>query len=159
MTMMIRGTAWSCLFAAAAFFGAPAMAADVANEVAALHAADQAWLKAYNGNDPAAAAALYDENAVFMPPGAASVTGRAAIKAYFVTDMDGAAKQGVKFHLGDKPTGGANGDLGWASGTYSVTDKTGKVVETGKYLSVSPKVNGKWLYVRDTYNADAPPAK
>lgn len=33
-------------------------------------------------------------------------------------------------------------------------DKAGKVVETGKYLSVSKKVGGKWLYVRDTWNGD-----
>ncbi|MEP6939105.1 MAG: DUF4440 domain-containing protein [Rudaea sp.] len=159
MSMIMKATALACLFSVWALFGTQAHAADAATDVAALHAADQAWLKAYNGNDPASAAALYDENAVFMPPGAPSVIGRAAIKAYFTTDMDGVAKQGVKFHLGDKPAGGASGDLGWASGSYSVTDKAGKVVETGKYLSVSKKAGGKWLYVRDTYNADAPPAK
>jgi hypothetical protein len=32
------------------------------------------------------------------------------------------------------------------------------VVETGKFLSVSRKKDGKWLYIRDTWNADAPPA-
>jgi hypothetical protein len=39
-----------------------------------------------------------------------------------------------------------------------VKDKAGKVVETGKYLSVSMKKGGKWLYVRDTWNADSAPA-
>ena len=34
----------------------------------------------------------------------------------------------------------------------------GAVVETGKFLSVSRKKYGKWLYIRDTWNADAPPA-
>jgi hypothetical protein len=38
-----------------------------------------------------------------------------------------------------------------------VTDKSGKVLEAGKYLSVSMKKAGKWLYVRDTWNADAAP--
>jgi len=33
----------------------------------------------------------------------------------------------------------------------------GAVVETGKFLSVAPKKDGKWLYIRDTWNADAPP--
>jgi len=32
----------------------------------------------------------------------------------------------------------------------------GAVVETGKFLSVSRKKDGKWLYIRDTWNADAP---
>jgi hypothetical protein len=39
-----------------------------------------------------------------------------------------------------------------------VKDKAGKVIETGKYLSVSMKKDGKWLYVRDTWNADGAPA-
>ena len=34
------------------------------------------------------------------------------------------------------------GNLGWASGTYSAKDKAGKMVETGKYLSVSVKKDG-----------------
>lgn len=48
--------------------------------------------------------------------------------------------------------------MGWQSGTYVVKDKAGKVVETGKYLSVSMKKDGKWPYVRDTWNADGAPA-
>jgi hypothetical protein len=47
--------------------------------------------------------------------------------------------------------------MGWESGTYTATVK-GAVVETGKFLSVSRKKNGKWLYLRDTWNADAAPA-
>jgi hypothetical protein len=40
---------------------------------------------------------------------------------------------------------------------YAVTVK-GAVVETGKYLSVSRKKDGKWLYIRDTWNSNTPPA-
>ena len=29
-------------------------------------------------------------------------------------------------------------------------------MDSGSYLSVSRKLNGKWLYVRDTYNSDRP---
>jgi hypothetical protein len=50
-----------------------------------------------------------------------------------------------------------SGNMGWESGTYKVTVK-GAVVETGKFLSVSRKKDGKWHYVRDTRNADAPVA-
>ena len=46
--------------------------------------------------------------------------------------------------------------MGWESGTYTATVK-GAVVESGKFLSVSRKKDGKWLYIRDTWNADAPP--
>jgi hypothetical protein len=49
-----------------------------------------------------------------------------------------------------------NGDWGWNSGSYTIQDGSGQSVDSGSYLSVSHKVGGKWLYVRDTYNSDQP---
>ena len=86
------------------------------------------------------------------------MNGRAAIKAFFVKDTAESQKAGVSFTLGAKPAGGVSGNMGWQSGTHAVKDKAGKVVETGKYLSVSTRKDGHWLYVRDTWNADGPPA-
>ncbi len=157
MTTMTKAAGLSCLLAVSALFGVAAFAAGEPPDVAAIHAADQAWLKAYNAGDANAVAGLYDENAILMPPGAPAVHGRAAIHTFFVSDTAASKKAGVVFHLGPKPDGGANGDMGWSSGTYSVTDSKGKVVETGKYLSVSKKEGGKWLYIRDTWNADGAP--
>lgn len=135
------------------------VAADSTKEVAALQAVDQAWVKAYNTGDADVMASFYDEDAVLLPPGAPAANGRAAIRAFLAKDSAESVKAGVAFSLGAKPAGGASGDLGWQSGTYAVKDKTGKVLDTGKYLSVSKKVSGKWLYVRDTWNSDgAPPA-
>jgi hypothetical protein len=71
--------------------------------------------------------------------------------------MAESAKGGIALSLGAKPAGGVSGDMGWQSGTYAVKDKAGKVLDTGKYLSVSMKKDGKWLYVRDTWNSDTPP--
>jgi len=134
----------------------PVLAVEPANEVTAIHAVDQAWLKAYTSGDAEAISRLYDDNALLMPPNAPPVKGRAAIKAYFTRDMAETSKAGVSMAFGPKPDGGANGDLGWASGTFTVKDKGGKTLATGKYLSVSKKVNGKWLYWRDTWNTDKP---
>ena len=91
-----------------------------------------------------------------LPPGAPPATGREAIRAFFANDMAESGEAGVRFILGAKPDGGVSGPWGWSSGTYVVKDKSGKVVETGKYLSVSEKVGGMWLYGRDTWNADGP---
>ncbi|TLY53608.1 MAG: SgcJ/EcaC family oxidoreductase [Gammaproteobacteria bacterium] len=154
MIAMRKAAGLSFLLVAFEFFAADALAADPAAEVKALQAVDHTWVKAYNAGDAPAAASLYDENAILMPPGAQSVRGRAAIRAFLASDMAASAKAGVTFHLGEKSDGGVTGAMGWVSGTYSVTDKSGKVVETGKYLSVSKKENGKWLYVRDTWNSD-----
>ena len=86
-----------------------------------------------------------------MPAGAPEVKGRDAIRKYY------AAEEGRK--PGDsevilESTQGVSGNLGWSSGRNRVTaDGT---TSTGKFLSVSRKVNGKWLYIRDTWNDDAP---
>ena len=136
-----------------------AAAADPAPELAAVHAVDDAWLKAFNGGDADTLAAQYDERAVLLPPGAPAVHGRTAIRAFFANMISGVTKDGLVFELGANPGGGVRGDLGWSSGSYAIKDKAGKVVDTGKYLSVSRKKDGKWLYVRDTWNSDGPPPK
>jgi len=146
------------LGAAALIAFGSAFAADApASDLAALEGVDQAWMKAFNSGNAEALAALYDEKAVLLPPGAAAVNWRSAIRKFFDKEVAGAAKAGVSFSLASKPAGGVAANMGWQSGTYTVKDKSGKVLETGKYLSVSNKKDGKWLYVRDTWNADAPP--
>ncbi len=157
MTTMTKAMSWCVLFALTMLCGGEVFAADAAADVAAMHAVDQAWLKGYNAGDADALAALYDEQALLMPPGAPAQHGRAAIRAFLAADVAASAKAGITFHLGANPDGGANGDMGWVSGTYSVTDKSGKVIDTGKYLSVSKKQGGKWRYIRDTWNSDGAP--
>lgn len=152
-----KAAALVCLVFSLGFFS-PRSSADPAADMAALQAADQSWLKAYNSGNVDGVASLYDEQAVLLPPGAPSTSGRAAIRAFFAKDIAESSKAGISFALGAKSAGGASGDMGWQSGTYVVKDKTGKVLDTGKYLSVSMKKGGKWLYVRDTWNSDGPPA-
>jgi len=156
--IVIRGTAKLFFIGTLALFSLESSAAGSAKELAALHAVDQAWVKAaYNAGDADGVANLYDEHAVLLPPGAPGVSGRAAIRAFFAKDTAASAKDGVTFSLGSTPGGGVSGAMGWASGTYAVKDQSGRVVDTGKYLSVSMKKGGKWLYVRDTWNSDAAP--
>jgi len=126
----------------------------------AIRAQTTSWGKAYNGGDAKAVAALYAEDALLLPPGASGVNGRAAILEFFTKDIAGAKAAGAVFELNPKTDVGVSGNMGWESGTYKATVK-GAVVETGMFLSVSRKKDGKWLYVRDTWNADAssaPPA-
>jgi uncharacterized protein (TIGR02246 family) len=127
-----------------------------ADEVA-IRAQTTSWGKAYNGGDAKAVAALYAEDALLLPPGVSGVSGRAGILQYFTKDIAGSKAAGAVFALNPKTDVGVSGNMGWESGTYKVTVK-GAVVETGKFLSVSRKKDGKWLYIRDTWNADAPPA-
>jgi uncharacterized protein (TIGR02246 family) len=124
---------------------------------AAIRAQTTSWGKAYNGGDAKAVAAQYAEDAMLLPPGAAGVRGRAAILAFFTKDIADSKAAGAVFVLPANTDVGVSGDMGWESGTYKVTVK-GAVVESGKFLSISRKRDGKWLYIRDTWNADAPPA-
>lgn len=158
-TKMIRSRSalWLVLglIALTGVLAGPARAAATADETA-IRAQTTAWEKAYNGGDAKALAALYAEDALLLPPGAAGVSGRAAIQAYLAKDIAGSKAAGVVFVIDPKTDVGVSRDMGWESGKYKVTVK-GATVETGKFLSVSRKKDGKWLYVRDTWNSDAPP--
>jgi uncharacterized protein (TIGR02246 family) len=130
-------------------------AADTASDEAALKATTVAWLQAYNVGDVEKIVALYAEDAVLMPPHAAVARGHAAIRAFLTADTAGAKAAGIKIVPGTS-TAGVDGNTGWESGSYTVTNASGAVVDSGSYLSVSHKSNGKWLYYRDTYNSDRP---
>jgi uncharacterized protein (TIGR02246 family) len=134
----------------------PAPAAiDTTADEAALKAATLTWLEAYNAGDVEKIVALYAEDAVLMPPHAPVANGHAAIRAFLTADTAGAKAAGIKLVPGTS-TAGVSGNTGWESGTYTVTNASGATVDSGSYLSVSHKSNGKWLYYRDTFNSDRP---
>ena len=136
---------------------APAAAplVDTAADETALKSITAAWLDAYNAGDVEKIVAMYERDAVLMPPHAAVANGQAAIRAFLTTDTAAAKAAGVKLVPG-AATAGVAGDTGWESGSYTIADASGATVDSGSYMSVSRKSNGKWLYIRDTYNSDRP---
>jgi ketosteroid isomerase-like protein len=128
---------------------------DTAAEEAALKAITAAWLQSYNAGDVAKMVEMYADDAVLMPPHAAVVTGHAGIRAFLTTDTAAAKAAGVKIVPGGA-TAGVAGDTGWESGSYTIADASGATLDSGSYLSVARKSNGKWFYVRDTWNSDRP---
>jgi ketosteroid isomerase-like protein len=116
-------------------------AGDPAADEAALKADSGAWFDAYNGGNADGVANLY-----------------AAIKAYIEPDIKATKEAGLTVKNGELTGAGASGDLAWLSGTFSLVNASGDTVDTGKYLSVHRRENGKWLMIRDTWNSDAPPA-
>jgi uncharacterized protein (TIGR02246 family) len=161
MTKQLLALAFGLSLMTACAAPAPAPVDTTADQTA-IKEVTTTWFKAYNSGDAATGAALYAEDAVLMPPHAPVTNGRAAIQAFLAKDSAGTKAAGLTLVNGAE-TAGVNGDWGWNSGAYTVVDGSGKVVDSGSYLSVSRKVDGKWLYVRDTYNSDqpmpAPPAK
>jgi uncharacterized protein (TIGR02246 family) len=122
---------------------------------AAIRAQTMAWEKAYNSGDAKGVAAQYADDALLLPPGSPAVSGRAAILTFFTKDIADSKAAGAEFVIDPKTDVGVSGDMGWESGRYTATVK-GAVVESGKFLSVSRKKDGKWLYIRDIWNADTP---
>ncbi len=114
MIAVKKAAKFSCMAIALAVCSINSSAADPAADVAAIHAVDQVWVKAYNSGDVDTVVSLYAEHAVLLPPGAPSANGRAAIRAFFEKDTAASAQDGVKFSLGAKPDGGVSGDMGWA---------------------------------------------
>lgn len=129
---------------------APASAADKE----AVRAVNVSWFKAYNAHDVDAISALYADDAVLSAPGAPSARGAAAIQQAFQKDIAAATKAGVSNNAGTNEELGVSGDLAWEWNTYSATDKSGKVVEKGKYVTVFERRNGKWVIIRDIWNSD-----
>jgi uncharacterized protein (TIGR02246 family) len=136
--------------------GCAPTAPDTAADDAAIRTVSPAWATAYNAGDADALVALYAEDAVVNPPGVPAASGHAAIREYFVKDVDAAKAAGVVFNLTTSDVG-VSGDLGWESGTFTVTDKSGATIETGKYVSLFQKRDGKWLLFRDIWNSDTAP--
>ena len=132
-------------------------AQDVAADEAAMKAEAAVWFDHFNKGDADAMAALYAEDALVLPDKAPAKQGRAAFREYIAGEIASMKAAGLSFKDGGPSGAGVSGDLGWISGTYSVVDASGKAVDTGKYLSVHRRTNGKWLYIRDTWNSDVAP--
>lgn len=118
---------------------------------------DQGWASAYNAGDADKIVAMYADDAVLMPPGAPAAKGHAAMRAFLLKDMASSKRDGMTLAIEDGASG-SSGDLGWHSGTFSVTDAAGKTAGTGKYVEVWQKRGGKWVLFRDIWNYDAPAA-
>lgn len=137
------------LLALAAVLVAVPSFADESEEFAA---GVKAWENGYNAKDAAAVAALYAEDGTIMPPHAAMATGREAIEAYLKTDIAAAPGKLTITYVGSE----SSGNLAYSHGTFSVADETGKTVDSGKWLEVRKKVNGKWMILYDIWNSDLP---
>jgi uncharacterized protein (TIGR02246 family) len=140
-------------FTACAPAAAPAV--DAAAEEAALKAITVAWFEAYNAGEVEKIVGMYTEDAVLMPPHAPVANGHAAIRTFLTTDTAAAKAAGVKLVAGPAAAG-FEGNTGWESGSYTIADASGATVDSGSYLTVARKSDGKWLLTRDTYNSDRP---
>jgi uncharacterized protein (TIGR02246 family) len=147
-TVFVLGTALVALTGCATPGPTPA-------DEAAVRAVNPAWFAAHSAGDADGVAALYAEDAVLSIPGMPPLRGRAAIKDALVKDIASMREAGLTNKAGDAPEFGIVADMAWEWSTFSVLDKSGATVDTGKYVTVHAKKDGKWLIVRDIWNMDS----
>lgn len=131
---------------------------DTAADKTKLEADALSWFDHFAKADSESLANLYAEDALVMPPGGPAVTGRPAIKTFLAGMATGAKTAGISLKQGTVTGSDVSGDMGWISGTYTVQDSTGATLDSGNYMSVHHRTNGAWLYIRDIWNSDRPPA-
>ena len=131
---------------------------DTTADEATIRAAAPAWAAAYNAGEVDKVVATYWDDAVLQPPGAPAAAGSAAIHEFIAADTAATKAAGLKLVIEENGTVDVSGDLAYEAGNFSVVDASGKAVDKGKYLGVFLRKDGKWRYIRDTWNSDNAPA-
>jgi uncharacterized protein (TIGR02246 family) len=124
-------------------------------DVAAIRAADDAWIQAFRDNDDAALVALYSEDAVIMPPNEPAVESRAAVRAYHEADLVTVTEYSESILEIDGRDG-----LAYIRGTSSMVgigEDGEPVTESSKFLVILRKqADGSWLITHEIWNSDLP---
>ncbi len=121
-----------------------------------IEAMEAAYAVASNAKNVDGVAVYYAADAQSLADDEPTRVGMDAIKAGIRKDMDAdTADLTISFAV----TGvWAAGDYATETGTSTVKDKNGKVVETGKYMTLFELRDGKYVAIRDIWNSDAPKA-
>jgi len=126
----------------------------------ALRETDDQCSKAAGSKDVDKTVSYYADDAVMMPPNAASINTKDAIRKTW-SDMLTSPGMSISWKA-TKVEVAKSGDIGFVSGTYEITmnDATGKPMnDKGKYLEVWEKQkDGKWKCGADMWNSDLPAA-
>jgi len=112
-----------------------------------------------NQKNAAAAANLYDENAMLLPPNEKTVSGRTEIQKYWQSAIDA----GVGDVSVSTVEAHSNGALGYEVGRYYLTTHNSNGIttpETGKYVELLKRdSSGKWISICGIWNADSTAAQ
>lgn len=118
-----------------------------------IEAMEAAYAVASNAKDVDGVAAYYASDAHSLADNEPTRVGidaiKAGIKKEFEMDTTGMT---ISFKTTDV---WADGKYAVETGTSTVTDKDGKVAHTGKYMTLFELRDGKYIAIRDMWNADA----
>ena len=114
--------------------------ADEAADRAAIEAATQDWVAAFNARDADAMVALATEDVVLLNPDTAPVSGR---KAAGVAWQQAASTAGARITVANKETAIA-GDIAWKIGAVGCQPPDSATVNCGQFLEIWKRVGGQW---------------
>jgi uncharacterized protein (TIGR02246 family) len=121
----------------------------------AIEAANAQFSAAAAKGDGAGLAALYAADGQVLPAGSDVIRGRDAIQKFWQGALDsGIAGVGLKTLeiFGQSPTV-------TEVGQYELSDKTGKVLDHGKYIVIWRRESGHWKLLRDIFSTNVPARK
>lgn len=130
---------------------APASSFNLSAAKDSITASNAAFAKAVNSGDSTGVAALYTSDALLMPANMPVFKGRAGV----LTFMGDGIRYGLNSMNLQTTEVFGNEELLTEIGTYTL--KFGNVPDTGKYIVVWKKEDGKWKMFRDIFNSDMPP--
>jgi uncharacterized protein (TIGR02246 family) len=113
------------------------------------------WARHWNAGDFDGVAAVYAEDAVYLPPHHEAVHGREAIREYLKVPIC----HGVSDLAFDVTSIKQQGPIAWDVGTYRMTmlqNEESKREDHGKYLTVWRRIGERWLIAADAWSSDLP---
>ncbi len=114
------------------------------------------FVEAINKGDAAAAAALYTDDAILMPPNSEMIKGKSAIQEFWNTSI----QMGIKNVSTTVVDIQVSGDLAYRIGKYTLTVQPQDhpaVTDSGKFLDIwKRQADGSWKIQVDTWNNDTP---
>lgn len=115
------------------------------------------WARHWNAGDLDGVAAVYAEDAVYLPPHHEAVHGREAIREYLKVPLN----HGVSDLVFDVTYIRQRGPIAWDVGTYRMTipqNEEKQREDHGKYLTVWKRVAHDWRIAADAWSSDLPPS-
>ena len=145
------------IFFTATFFAPIATATPNPNDPSIIERSD-AYLTAVLAGDPATIAAMFQENAILMPPNQSLLRGKLAIRHFYEGWCRGPMKP-TAFTF-DHLDVTASGDYAHDVGTYKLSMLAGpgrNADDTGKYSVILKRSDGEWKIAYLIFNSDLPP--
>jgi ketosteroid isomerase-like protein len=103
--------------------------------------------------DSVGLASLYTSDAKFMSPNMPTANGRNGVQSAFAGLFAAMGTPGLTLTSSDV---WGTEELVTEVGSYTMTDKSGKEIDKGKYIDLWKMEDGKWKIHRDIFNSDMP---